>query len=117
MCCAIMIFCVLAVKDVVGIILFGSIYGFFTGAYVGLVGPMLTVLAKSDSEIGQRMGICYSFAAFGGLIGNPIAGALLASSYTWWKPIVFSGLVVGLGSICFVCARFLLAKEKGTVIV
>jgi hypothetical protein len=29
---------------------------------VGLVGPMLTVLAKSDSEIGQRMGICYSFA-------------------------------------------------------
>ena len=32
MCCAILIFCILAVKGVVGIILFGSIYGFFTGA-------------------------------------------------------------------------------------
>jgi hypothetical protein len=76
MCCAILIFCVLAVKSAVGIIVFGSLYGFFTGACarnryrslsdfnmssdIGLVGPMVTVLARRDSEIGERLGICFS---------------------------------------------------------
>ena len=32
MCCAILIFCILAAKGSVGIIVFGSLYGFFTGA-------------------------------------------------------------------------------------
>jgi len=105
------------VKNAVGIVLFASIYGIFSGAYIGLLGPMLALLAKSDSEIGERMGICFSVTAFGGLIGNPIAGALLTSSYTWWKPIVFAGLVAGLGSVCFLSARFFVAREKGTGIV
>ena len=59
---------------------------------IGLLGPMLAVLAKNDSEIGERLGICYSLtgtwpeissntstqslteSAFGGLIGNGLSG-------------------------------------------
>jgi len=117
MSCAILIFCILAVNNAVGVVLFAAMYGIFSGAYAGLLGPMLALLAKSDSEIGERMGICFSLTAFGGLIGNPIAGALLTSSYTWWKPIIFAGLVAGMGSVCLSGARFFVAREKGTGIV
>ncbi|KAK2460860.1 hypothetical protein APHAL10511_007330 [Amanita phalloides] len=115
--CTVMIFCILAVRNAVGIIFFGAVYGFFTGAYASLLGPMLAGLAKKDSEIGARMGICYSLAAFGGLIGNPIAGALLTSSFIWWRPIIFAGVAVALGGICFFAARVFLVKEKGTIFV
>ncbi|KAF8351994.1 major facilitator superfamily domain-containing protein [Amanita rubescens] len=116
-CCTVLIFCFLAVKSAVGIVLFAAVYGFFGGAFIGLLTPTLAVQAKKDSEIGERIGICFALAAIGGLIGNPIAGALLTSSYTWWKPIIFAGVTVGLGSTCFFGARLFLVKEKGTGIV
>jgi hypothetical protein len=42
------------------------------------------------------------------------AGALLTSSYARWKPVVFAGLVIGLGSMCFAgaIAHLFLVKEK-----
>ncbi|KAF8624652.1 hypothetical protein AX17_006983 [Amanita inopinata Kibby_2008] len=112
--CVIMIFSVLAVKSAAGIILFSILYGFFTGAYIGLLAPMLSSLAKTDAEIGARMGICFTFTGIGGLIGNPIAGALLGPSFVWWRPILFAGLCVVCASLCFSSARFLIAKRKGT---
>lgn len=75
-CCTLLLFCLLAVKNAVGIVLFAAIYGFFIGscAYnrfqflldsdfctvVSLIGPMLVSLAKRDSEIGERLGIFYA---------------------------------------------------------
>ena len=49
--------------------------------------------------------------------GTPIAGALLTSSFDWWKPILFAGLVVAFASGCYFIARLLLSREKGTVLV
>lgn len=49
--------------------------------------------------------------------GTPITGALLTSSFTWWKPALFSGLAVVLGSVCYFGARLFVVKEKGTAIV
>ncbi|KAF8625089.1 hypothetical protein AX15_005568 [Amanita polypyramis BW_CC] len=115
--CAIIIFCQLAATNAPGIIVFGIVYGFFSGAFGGLLGPMLSALAKNDSEIGARMGIGYSFAGIGGLIGNPIAGALLTSSYIWWRPILFTGIFVTLGAACFLSSWFIIAKEKGRIFV
>ena len=51
------------------------------------------------------------------LSGTPITGALLGPSFTWWKPALFSGLAVALGSVCYLCARFIVARGKGTAIV
>ncbi|KAG1820113.1 hypothetical protein EV424DRAFT_1615564 [Suillus variegatus] len=39
-----------------------------------------------------RMGICFFALGFASLIGAPICGTLLTSSYTWWVPAVFSGV-------------------------
>lgn len=110
----ILVFCALVIKDVPGTVVFSILYGFFTGAYAGLLGPMLASLAKTDSEIGARVGLCFTFTGLGGLIGTPIAGALLSSSFIWWRPITFSGLCVfsGAAFICF--TRYVVSRKKGT---
>ncbi|KAF5384260.1 hypothetical protein D9615_003435 [Tricholomella constricta] len=111
---AILVFCTLAVHDAAGTIVFAILYGFFSGAYAGLVSPMVSSTAKNNSEIGARMGICFTFTSIGGLVGTPIAGALLTTSFIWWRPIVFAGLCVTAGTACFIISRFISSKRKGT---
>ncbi|KAF8065016.1 major facilitator superfamily domain-containing protein [Lyophyllum atratum] len=111
---AVLIFCTLAVKDAAGTIVFTVLYGFFSGTYNGLSTPMISSSAKSTSEIGARLGICFTFTGLGALIGTPIAGALLSTSFIWWRPIVFAGLSVSAGTVCFCISRYLSSKRKGT---
>ncbi|KAF8701693.1 hypothetical protein AX14_000339, partial [Amanita brunnescens Koide BX004] len=61
-CCTILVFCFLAVKSVVGVVLFASAYGFCNGAYINFLALAFTVLAKRDSEIGERMGIGFALS-------------------------------------------------------
>ncbi|KAF9001201.1 major facilitator superfamily domain-containing protein, partial [Cyathus striatus] len=106
--CGILIFCTFAVHDISGTMAFALLYGFFSGGYASLLSPLVASLAKSDSEIGARMGICFTFT------GTPIAGALLTSTYIWWRPIVFAGLCVVFGSVCFCVTRFLRSRQLNT---
>lgn len=110
---SILIFCTLAVKDVAGTIAFAILYGFFSGSYIGLLAPVVGSTADNDSEIGARLGVCFTFTGIGGLIGTPIAGALLTSSFIWWRPSLFSGMCVFGGALCFCMSRFLIARRKG----
>ncbi|RDB17264.1 Riboflavin transporter MCH5 [Hypsizygus marmoreus] len=87
---SILIYCTLVVNTAAGTIIFAILYGFFSGTYAGLLGPMIGSLAKSDSEIGARMGICLAFTGIGALVGTPISGALLSTSFIWWRPITES---------------------------
>ncbi|KAF9460383.1 major facilitator superfamily domain-containing protein [Collybia nuda] len=110
---AILVYCSLAIKDVAGTIIFALLYGFFSGA-CNLLPPMIGSLAEKDTEIGARMGICFTFTGFGGLVGTPIAGALLSTSFIWWRPVLFAGLCVTFGALCFTMSRFLASRQKGT---
>ncbi|KIK68871.1 hypothetical protein GYMLUDRAFT_67575 [Collybiopsis luxurians FD-317 M1] len=112
--CAVLIFSELAVTSASGSFIVAVLYGIFYGAYVGLFAPMVGSLAKADSEIGARMGICFAFNSFGGLIGTPIAGALLTSEYIWWRPTLFTGLSVIAGGFCLIASRFWISRYKGS---
>jgi MFS family permease len=109
----ILIFCTLAVKDVAGTIVFAILYGFFSGSYIGLLAPVVGSTADNDSEIGARLGVCFTFTGIGGLMGTPIAGALLTSSFIWWRPSFFAGMCVFSGTLCFCISRFMIARQKG----
>ncbi|KAF9465708.1 major facilitator superfamily domain-containing protein [Collybia nuda] len=50
-----LVYCSLAVKDVAGTIIFALLYG------ISLLPPAIGSLAEKDSEIGARMGICFTF--------------------------------------------------------
>ncbi|KAF8888857.1 major facilitator superfamily domain-containing protein [Infundibulicybe gibba] len=109
----VLIFCLLAVHNVAGTFVFAVLYGFCSGAQIGLIAPMVASLSKQD-EVGARLGICFFYTGFGGLIGSPIAGALLSSSFIWWRPILFSGLCVLAGSLSFGITRIFVARRKQT---
>ncbi|KXN84420.1 Riboflavin transporter MCH5 [Leucoagaricus sp. SymC.cos] len=110
---SILVFCTLAVKDVAGTVIFSILFGFFSGSYAGMLAPMVSSLAETDKEIGARLGICFTFTGLGGLVGTPIAGALLSSKFMWWRPILFSGLCVLSGGLCFCLTRFFLVRRRG----
>jgi len=111
---SVLIFCTLAVKDEAGTMIFAILYGFFSGSYASVIGPVVASTADTDSEIGARLGVCFTFTGFGGLIGTPIAGALLSKSFLWWRPTLFSGISVLFGSACFLTTRYLLSRRKRT---
>lgn len=111
---AILVICTLAVNTAIGTMIFAVLYGFFSGAYVSMLPPMVSSLAKNDGEMGARLGVCFTFTGLGGLVGTPIAGALLSPSFVWWRPILFSSLCVLSGALCFTTTRFLRVRKRGT---
>ncbi|KAG7448594.1 uncharacterized protein BT62DRAFT_979560 [Guyanagaster necrorhizus] len=59
--CSILIFCSITVKSAVATFTFAALYGLLAGGYMGLLAPTIGPLARKDSEIGARMGICFTF--------------------------------------------------------
>ncbi|CAE6475518.1 unnamed protein product [Rhizoctonia solani] len=109
-----LIFAMFGVKSPAALIVFSILYGFFSGAYVSLTIPVFISLAKAFYEIGIRMGLAFGVISFAGLTGTPIAGALLTRELTWWRPILFAGIVVICGCVCLSIARNSQARAKGT---
>ncbi|KAJ8609595.1 hypothetical protein MRB53_039046 [Persea americana] len=73
---AILAYTWMSVTAIPGAIVFCVFYGFFSGAIVSLQPTVLTGLAPSLSIVGTWMGMSFSIAGLGLLIGNPIAGVL-----------------------------------------
>ncbi|CAE6359818.1 unnamed protein product [Rhizoctonia solani] len=109
-----LIFAMLGVNSSGTLIVFSILYGFFSGAYVSLITPVLISLAKAFYEIGIRMGIAFTILGVAALTGTPIAGALLTRELIWWRPIVFAGILVICGCAFMLVARTLQARAKGT---
>ncbi|KAJ7578598.1 MFS general substrate transporter [Mycena floridula] len=112
--CGILILSMFGIINTAGTILFSLLYGFFSGAFVSLLSPLFASLSKDFSEIGARMGMGFTINGFAVLIGSPVAGVLLTEQFEWWRPIVFSGVLVLAGSCILVGARHLVASSKGT---
>ncbi|KAG8745514.1 hypothetical protein FRC10_007861 [Ceratobasidium sp. 414] len=108
-----LIFAMFGVKSSGALIAFSIMYGFFSGAYISLISPLIIGLASNMSEIGIRLGIAFAIVSFAALTGTPIAGALLTDDLLWWRPITFSGIVVLAGSAVLTSARAMQAKRKG----
>ncbi|KAG0703812.1 MFS general substrate transporter [Suillus ampliporus] len=108
------IFAMIGLRSVASVALIGISYGYFSGIYVAMMGPVVSHLTPEISEIGVRIGIAFAIAAIGSLVGAPICGALLTSHYIWWKPAVFAGSVSAGGSIMFASMQFILKIRQKT---
>ena len=65
--------CWISVKNLAGITIFAILYG-FAGAYVSLIPPVIIGLTPDLTVVGTWLGKSLFVAAFGILVGNPIAG-------------------------------------------
>jgi len=94
------------------LIVVSLLYGFTSGAFPALIGPVLATTAKDVSEIGLRLGMGFFNSGFAVLIGTPISGALLTSDFHWSRPIIFSSVAVFVGAFLAVTARQIVSHTK-----
>ncbi|KAK0186904.1 major facilitator superfamily domain-containing protein [Armillaria mellea] len=60
--CGVLIFAWVALTNPASIMVFAVLYGFFSGAVISLLGPMIAYLTQNVSEIGARLGVCIGIA-------------------------------------------------------
>jgi MFS family permease len=87
-----------------GIIAFAALFGFCSGAYVSLIGPLVAQISPMQ-EIGFRTGIIFFVASIGGLTTNPISGAILGDNKNWVGVKVFAGVFCFAGTLLVLIAR------------
>ncbi|KAF9241653.1 major facilitator superfamily domain-containing protein [Melanogaster broomeanus] len=92
-CTAAVIVAMIGLTTRVGVVSIGVFFGYFAGAFIALSAPLVALLTSDLSELGARIGISFTLSVgLGVLIGPPLAGALLTSSYAWWRPALFCGV-------------------------
>ena len=77
-CCffsALILFFFRFTHDLKGLLIISILYGFISGGMVSLPPATIANLTNDPSEYGTRMGMGYTIASLGALIGNPIGGA------------------------------------------
>jgi MFS family permease len=93
-------------------IAFAAFYGFASGAFVSLLPAQIAHISKVD-QIGIRVGVQFACISFAGLVGNPIAGAIVAKNHgQYWGLNVFSGVMLLAGASMYVVTRMYIAEWK-----
>jgi MFS family permease len=87
-----------------GIIAFATLFGFCSGAYVSLIAPLVAQVSPLP-EVGFRTGIVLLLAGIGGLVTNPINGAILEKPTGWVGPKIFAGVFCMTGTLFILGAR------------
>ena len=85
-------------------IAFAVLFGFFSGAYVSLITPLIMQISPM-AELGFRTGIVLFLTAIGGLTTNPINGAIVDGSGGWRGLKIFSGVFCLVGTTFILVAR------------
>ncbi|KAJ3527394.1 hypothetical protein NMY22_g9805 [Coprinellus aureogranulatus] len=105
------VFAMLGLKGMESALAIAIVYGLFVAMPFTLQGPIVSMLTPEQSKFGTRLGIAFTFCAFGALVGPPIHGALLSDAFEWWKPAVFSGTFTMLSAVGF-SATVVLRRRK-----
>ncbi|KAJ5301143.1 tRNA(Thr) (cytosine(32)-N(3))-methyltransferase [Penicillium atrosanguineum] len=91
-------------------VIFSMLYGFASGAFVGMVPALLSQISPDMTKIGVRQGVLFTCISIASLTGSPIAGAILNSQNgTYWGLQVFAGAMMTAGVLFFVAGRMVLA--------
>lgn len=71
------------------------IYGFASGAFVGMVPALLGQISPDITKIGVRQGVLFTCISVPTLTGSPIAGAILSQQNgNFWGLQVFAGVMM-----------------------
>lgn len=101
---AILAFCWISIRNTGGIIAFAILYGFFSGTFVSLAGPIMVSLSPNYATVGTRMGMALGSSGVGLLIGSPIAGAILRN-HGWSGLQAWCGALLTLSYLSMLSAR------------
>lgn len=108
-----LVFFWMGIKNTAGTIVFCILYGFFAGSSLSLTPVVVAAISPDLSIVGTRIGMAFSFASFGLLIGSPIGGALVRTPAGYTALRVFSGGSILAGFILFFSAWIYGKKRHG----
>ncbi|KAI0247525.1 major facilitator superfamily domain-containing protein [Lactifluus subvellereus] len=95
-----------AVRSTGSLVTFAVLYGFFSGSFVSLPPSAHASLSSDLSKIGTRLGMSFSIAGIGLLIGSPVGGALLnLSTGHFIRAQVFCGAALMVSFALLVLTR------------
>ncbi|KAK2074465.1 hypothetical protein P8C59_008672 [Phyllachora maydis] len=97
------------------VIAFAVLYGFFSGAYVSLIGALVAQVSPLP-EIGFRTGLIFLVLSVPGLVTNPIAGAIFLHCGGWTAVKVYTGVFITAGTTIILAARVAWAGPKLLVV-
>ncbi|WVW79655.1 hypothetical protein I302_101624 [Kwoniella bestiolae CBS 10118] len=101
-----------AAKSTAGLVVVAIFYGAFSGAFISLMAPAVFSMAKSQQEVGTRMGISMMALGVAALTGSPLGAAIL-DARGYGASIAWSGAMGAVGSGLFALAAFFTARNKG----
>jgi predicted MFS family arabinose efflux permease len=111
---AIIVFAYFGARDsTAGLIVVTVLYGVASGSFISLLGPALFGFAKTQGEVGKRVGMAFTLLSVAALTGSPIGGALF-DRYGFGSAIVFCGVMIAFGAVLIGLAAVLKGREKGT---
>ena len=97
--------CWIAVHHTVaGLVIWGLLYGAFSGAFVSLQASSLISITDDMGMVGARLGMNMFCAALGILVGTPIAGVIVEKS--WIGLQVFCGATLLAGAVLVMLTRW-----------
>ncbi|RDL30329.1 Uncharacterized protein BP5553_10207 [Venustampulla echinocandica] len=102
---AVLTFCLLAIKNPPGLVVYSALYGISAGPFMGLPSAGVVRISPDPSKFGIRIGMTLAFVGFGVLVSNPIAGALLADRGRWTGLIVWCGGLLAAASVSMAASR------------
>lgn len=104
-CTALLAYCWIAITSTTNLVVFCVLYGFFSGTFVSLPGPILISLSSDLSSVGTRLGMSMAFAGIGLLIGNPVAGVILRQQHSWVGLQIWAGALITVSALFMLTAR------------
>ncbi|KAH7903083.1 major facilitator superfamily domain-containing protein [Hygrophoropsis aurantiaca] len=97
--------------DLPSIMIYAAMYGFFIGPWFSLQISCLAQFSKMEN-IGARVGMLYSGAAFFALVGAPIAGALLTTQKGNYTGLIeWAGASLICSSLIYLVVKLRLNKS------
>ncbi|KAL9046302.1 MAG: hypothetical protein Q9214_000833 [Letrouitia sp. 1 TL-2023] len=102
---AVLVFSWIAIRNTQGMLAFAVLYGFFSGTFVSLPGPIVVSLSPAHETVGTRMGMALGASGLGLLVGAPVAGAILRSHGGWVGLQAWSGALVVISAVWMLAAR------------
>ncbi|PYI31583.1 MFS general substrate transporter [Aspergillus indologenus CBS 114.80] len=105
----VLILCWRAVNSKGSMVVFALLFGFFSGAAIGLFPATVAMTAPRPNVIGSYMGMALGVLSLAGLTGTPITGAMITRSGGYEAAMVFAGVSALVGAGVIAVARVRLA--------
>ncbi|KIJ31539.1 hypothetical protein M422DRAFT_185815 [Sphaerobolus stellatus SS14] len=91
-CAGILTIALLGCGNLVGFVVFMVIYGFFLESSISLYLLTVLTIAPQQADLGKALGIGSISVGVSAILANPVLGAILGTTLTWWKAITFSAV-------------------------